>query len=164
LSPLSTHQNEGARWSSYSPTSASDGLGQDPRQVNWLLLSPGWSTPPAKFRDPTRSKCISVTRDGTSFGWDRWNIDKLRLSVQASLLVLQGLPLKDLLDHANLQESLPAGNVLHEGPFLLLRAKYVPSDSPPRLSGVVLARLHEDVVTRDLPEILGTLVQAVLAP
>lgn len=102
--------------------------------------------------------------DGTAFDWDRWDIPELRLSQRASLLVLQGLPLKGLLDHADIHEPMPDGAVrVHPGPFFLLRAKYVPFDSIPRLSGVVLARLHQDARVADLPEILGALVQVVLA-
>jgi hypothetical protein len=95
--------------------------------------------------------------------WDRYDIDVLRLSHTAALLLQQGLPTGDLFPPdgflfmpTSRREPPPSG------PFLFLAGRPVLSDPPPRVEEVTLG--HVLRAPRDMkPEqLLGQLVETTL--
>lgn len=105
----------------------------------------------------------TATSDGTLFKWDRWDMADVRLAQNTSLLILQGLPLKSVFSDALLIDPSDAVAKIHPGPFIFLKGEFRLLDNPPRILGVVLARLHKDAADLPEQEVLGALVSIVLA-
>lgn len=166
---MQENQDEGGGGSGSAPAADAGRLDQDPQGVKWVARSPGWSSPPFSFRKVERTYVTSTTEDGADFLWEKWVFEELRLSPQASLLVVQGFPLQNLFEHLELEYTGPDPTfkdtrvLTFLGPFLLLKAEYQSYYAPPRLKEVVLASVVETrSATRD--QVLAAMLQSVLPP
>lgn len=91
--------------------------------------------------------------------WDQLGFDEVRLSHATALLVLQGLPPQKVFTPDTWL--LCMGETISKGPFILLKANFCPHDTPPRLTGVVLACVNE-VPEGAEREAFGVLVSTVM--
>lgn len=161
---MQENQDGGVRSSSASDAGSPGRVEQDPEKVRWRILSPGYIRATGSCLDPVESKITSATSDGSIFTWDRWELGDVALEQTASLLLLQGMELKRLFNDASLVEPRDGNFYVHQGPFVFLKGTFEVTVSPPRITGVVLARLREDAANLLEQEVLGALVLTVLPP
>lgn len=146
-------QNESHRSSRHYSPSEQHWIHQDPRPVT--LLSFGGPTP-VGWATNVRTRTEEV--DGIQ--WRRFDIQSLRFSHTASLLVLQGYPLLKFFEHA----AFRAPGVLLGGYFMFLRGALTPFYAPPLcLEDIVLGTVISSTKERSPIDILGTLLPTVLA-
>ena len=124
----------------------------DPKGVTFS--APGWTGP------IWRCNWVHLARvhQGDVI-WDRYDIDAVRVSHVAALLLQQGMPTSELFPPNGHFE---AGVEVHPGPFFFLAGRVVLFDPPPRIEMITLGRLIIAPMGAPLEQIIGRLVETVL--
>lgn len=132
------------------------GLLENPDGVALSFTAPGWTGP------IWRCNRLLVSRIGRGrVTWDRYDIRTVYLSHVAALLASQGLPVNELFPSSGYFSSIDG---LQTGPFVYLAGELAPHAEPPaRVLNVVLARIVSTPSGLSMAEVLGELVETVLA-
>lgn len=140
-----------------APRTAARWLDKNSEQVVWVLDAPGWTAPPA-YATELQTALIETPigeKGENALLWVRIDIEDLRLSPVAASLIIQGMPLQQLFQHALIRS---AKRELTKS-LLLLRGDFKAYDAPPRLRNVVLACTNRSIT----PEIQGALLESILS-
>lgn len=155
---MPTDSNEDRRSTSSTGSNLPGWVEQDPQGVTLVVRASGWTEPPARG---LRAFAREVTSPlGDSFiRWDRWDIPELRLSQQASLLMLQGMSPQKIFENCYIHVE---GGWDYVGLFLYLKGQYDASDPIPRLKNVVVGRPKDYQANLSEERLAMALVEEVL--
>jgi hypothetical protein len=160
MSTLQDVHDDDPNGSGAEAASGTEGVREDPHEIVWWRHD--WNEPVGFIKNIRILRCVTPVIPGHEVVWDRLDIDEMRLGHKAAMLVLQGMGLTTMLvpNSALRGATIPFGSpVAH---LVLNRDDWAPYSSPPKLTGLVMAKL---IATPDAPEdkILQALVAAVLA-
>lgn len=123
------------------------------------LLGGGWSA--AIGYGLLRSHTIGLRI--AEITWNRLELDEFVFSQPAAILVAQGKPVQDLFPPDVHFEMRADGQVISYGPFFFLKGVLSkPTDPPPRLRDVVLARVLFAPASIPMETVRGKLLEQVL--
>ena len=140
MSHLQTLQDVGVCRAGTSPLTATERILVDPGEVKWMRTD--WMNPVGAFiHSTTRFRTVEVREH--KINWTSVEIDEFWLGHQAALLLLQGMPLSNLLIpnhrlvHADFERPLQVAHVvLRVRPWEYWRAR-------PVLQGLMLVALGD---------------------
>lgn len=134
---MSTAHDESSGSPSGSGTNPPGGLQSYPEQLT--LRASGWQSPIGTVRG-LRLARIEKKAEEKALAWYKLHIDELVLSRPAALLVIQGMPLKNLFppDCAFCFENTMNPVVNFDAPIVLLNREVRLLSNPPKLTHVAL--------------------------
>lgn len=140
------------------------GLHENTHRMKWILHAPGWPANPAFAREGSyvgKSTRLPLGR----VLWRCFNFKELRLSASAALLILQGMPIKDIFppDASLIEEPDEGAMVIHTGPFIFLKGTFDSLHSPVCIHDMVVAGILEAPKGVEEKVLLGALLEEVLA-